>query len=51
MGPAACAGAVRLHHMLSLPLSSFSIGLASFLMVLEGLWLRTGKGVYANHFR
>ena len=30
---------------------SFSIGLASFLMVLEGLWLKTGKGVYANLYR
>jgi len=30
---------------------AFSIGLASFLMVLEGLWLTTGKGVYANLFR
>ena len=30
---------------------AFSIGLASFLMVLEGLWLATGKGVYANLFR
>ena len=30
---------------------SFSIGLASFLMVLEAQWLRTGKGVYANLYR
>ena len=30
---------------------SFSIGLASFLMVLEGLWLKTGSGVYANLYR
>src|SRR4051812_15440577 len=30
---------------------SFSIGLASFLMVLEGLWITTGKGVYANLYR
>ena len=30
---------------------AFSIGLASFLMVLDGLWLTTGKGVYANLFR
>ncbi|CAM2958718.1 cytochrome bd-I ubiquinol oxidase subunit 1 apoprotein [Paracoccus aminovorans] len=30
---------------------AFSIGLASYLMVLEALWLRTGKGVYANLFR
>src|ERR1700728_3844173 len=30
---------------------SFSIGLASFLMVLEGLWLKTGSGLYANLFR
>lgn len=30
---------------------AFSIGLASFLMVLEGLWLKTGNAVYANLFR
>jgi len=30
---------------------AFSIGLASYLMVLEALWLRTGRGVYANLFR
>ncbi|MFC3207617.1 cytochrome ubiquinol oxidase subunit I [Aquamicrobium soli] len=30
---------------------SFTIGLASYLMVLEALWLRTGEGVYANLFR
>jgi cytochrome d ubiquinol oxidase subunit I len=30
---------------------SFSIGLASYLMVLEGLWLRTGKQVYLDLFR
>lgn len=30
---------------------SFSIGLASYLMVLEGLWLKTGQGVYANLYR
>ncbi|MCP1472151.1 cytochrome d ubiquinol oxidase subunit I [Sphingobium sp. OAS761] len=30
---------------------AFSIGLASYLAVLEALWLRTGKGVYANLFR
>jgi len=30
---------------------SFSIGLASYLMVLEALWLRTGNGVYANLYR
>ena len=30
---------------------AFSIGLASFLMTLEGLWLRTGRGVYANLYR
>jgi cytochrome d ubiquinol oxidase subunit I len=28
-----------------------SIGLASYLMVLEGLWLKTGRGVYANLYR
>ena len=27
-------------------LPAFSIGLASYLMVLEGLWLRTGRQVY-----
>ncbi len=30
---------------------AFSIGLASFLMVLEALWLRTGKPVYLDLFR
>jgi cytochrome bd ubiquinol oxidase subunit I len=30
---------------------SFSIGLASYLMVLEGLWLKTGNGLYANLYR
>ncbi len=30
---------------------AFSIGLASYLMVLEGLWLRTGKPVYLDLFR
>ncbi|MBS0253653.1 MAG: cytochrome ubiquinol oxidase subunit I [Proteobacteria bacterium] len=30
---------------------AFSIGLASFLMVLEGLWLVTRRGVYANLYR
>lgn len=30
---------------------SFTIGLASFLMVLEGLWLATGKHVYDNLYR
>lgn len=30
---------------------AFSIGLASYLMVLEALWLKTGRGVYANLFR
>jgi cytochrome d ubiquinol oxidase subunit I len=30
---------------------AFSIGLASYLMVLEGLWLRTGKPVYIDLFR
>ncbi len=30
---------------------AFSIGLASYLAVLEGLWLRTGKDVYLNLFR
>lgn len=30
---------------------SFSIGLASYLMVLEGLWLKTGNGIYANLYR
>ncbi|MCA0202534.1 MAG: cytochrome ubiquinol oxidase subunit I, partial [Proteobacteria bacterium] len=30
---------------------AFTIGLASYLMVLEGLWLRTGRGVYANLYR
>ncbi len=30
---------------------AFSIGLASYLAVLEGLWLRTGKPVYLDLFR
>jgi cytochrome bd ubiquinol oxidase subunit I len=30
---------------------AFSIGLASYLAVLEGLWLKTGKQVYINLFR
>lgn len=30
---------------------AFSIGLASFLAVLEGLWLKTGKNVYDNLYR
>jgi cytochrome d ubiquinol oxidase subunit I len=30
---------------------AFSIGLASYLAVLEGLWLKTGEGVYANLYR
>ncbi len=30
---------------------AFSIGLASFLAVLEALWLKTGAGVYANLYR
>ncbi len=30
---------------------SFSIGLASFLAVLEGLWLRTGKPLYHDLFK
>jgi cytochrome bd ubiquinol oxidase subunit I len=30
---------------------AFSIGLASYLAVLEALWLRTGKAVYINLFK
>ena len=30
---------------------AFSIGLASYLLVLEALWLRSGKAVYLNLFR
>ena len=30
---------------------AFSIGLASYLMVLEGLWLKTGKQVYLDLFK
>jgi cytochrome d ubiquinol oxidase subunit I len=30
---------------------AFSIGLASFLAVLEGLWLKTGRQVYLDLFR
>ena len=32
-------------------LPAFSIGLASYLAVLEGLWLRTGKQVYLDLFQ
>src|SRR6201995_2071287 len=32
-------------------LPAFSIGLASYLAVLEGLWLRTGRAAYFNPFR
>jgi cytochrome d ubiquinol oxidase subunit I len=32
-------------------LPAFSIGLASYLMVLEGLWLRTGRQVYLDLFQ
>ena len=30
---------------------AFTIGLASYLAVLEALWLKTGEGVYANLYR
>jgi cytochrome bd ubiquinol oxidase subunit I len=30
---------------------AFSIGLASYLMVLEGLWLKTGRDLYLDLFR
>src|SRR5580765_611800 len=30
---------------------AFSIGLASYLMVLEGLWLKTGRALYLDLFR
>jgi cytochrome bd ubiquinol oxidase subunit I len=30
---------------------AFSIGLASYLMVLEGLWLKTGRAIYLDLFR
>jgi cytochrome d ubiquinol oxidase subunit I len=32
-------------------LPAFSIGLASYLAVLEGLWLKTGRAAYLNLFR
>ncbi len=32
-------------------LPAFSIGLASYLMVLEGMWLRTGRQVYLDLFQ
>lgn len=32
-------------------LAAFSIGLANFLMVLEALWLRTGRQVYLDVYR
>ena len=30
---------------------AFSIGLASYLAVLEGLWLKTGKQLYLDLFK
>src|SRR3546814_18485692 len=30
---------------------SFSIGLSSYLAVLEGLWLKTGKQIYLDLFK
>ena len=30
---------------------AFSIGLASYLAVLEGLWLKTGKQIYMDLFK
>jgi cytochrome d ubiquinol oxidase subunit I len=30
---------------------AFSIGLASYLMVLEGMWLKTGRSLYLDLFR
>ena len=30
---------------------AFTIGIASYLAVLEGLWLKTDEGVYANLYR
>lgn len=30
---------------------AFSIGMASYLAVLEGRWLKTGKDVYLNLFK
>ncbi len=30
---------------------AFSIGLSSYLAVLNALWLKTGRGAYANLFR
>lgn len=30
---------------------AFSIGLASYLMVLEGMWLKTNKAVYLTLFK
>jgi cytochrome d ubiquinol oxidase subunit I len=41
------AFAVSFHFILP----AFSIGLAIYLMVLEALWLKTGKGVYAYLYR
>ena len=32
-------------------LAAFSIGLANFLMVLEALWLKTGRAVYLDVYR
>ena len=37
--------------MVHIVFPALSIGLASYLAVLEGLWLRTGRGVYLDLFR
>ena len=43
--------AVRFTVAFHITFPAFSIGLASYLMVLEGLWLRTGKQVYLDLFK
>ena len=43
-------GAVRIHDVVPHHVPAFSIGLASYLAVLEALWLWTGREVYINLF-
>jgi cytochrome d ubiquinol oxidase subunit I len=45
------ANSFAVHRQLPFHLSAFSIGLASYLAVLEALWLKTGRGVYLNLFK
>jgi len=43
-------GAIRLHDVVPHRIPRFSIGLASYLAVLEALWLWTGREVFINLF-